>query len=118
MNKPLTLHPYLDYVGSIEFSTEDQLFYGSVQFIEDSVCYESKTLDRLQDAFEKAVDDYLDDCKKLNRKPNTTCKGSFNVRIPQQLHIDLVRYSIKHDQSLNKTVTMAVQKFLNSENES
>lgn len=114
-NKSLLLPEYCGYVGSIEHSKKDNLFYGSVQFITDGIFYESETLEGLQKAFEDAVDEYLADCKAMNRKPNTTCKGSFNVRLPQQLHVDLVRYSVKHEQSLNKTMIQASESFLESE---
>lgn len=112
MNKSFMLDEYLGYVGSIEHSDEDNVFFGKILFIPDLILYESTTLEGLEPAFHEAVDSYLANCKATNRKPHTTCKGSFNIRIPQQLHVDLVRYGIEHDCSLNKTVTTAIENFL------
>lgn len=111
-NTPLLLREYCGYVGSIEYSKEDKVFYGSVQFITDTIAYESEDLQGLESAFRKAVDEYIADCKALSREPNTTCKGSFNVRLPKQLHVELVQYGIKHGISLNKTMTIASEKLL------
>ena len=111
-NTPLLLHEYCGYVGSIEYSKEDKIFYGSVQFITDTIAYESEDLQSLESAFHRAVDEYIEDCKALAREPNTTCKGSFNVRLPKQLHVELVQYGIKHGISLNKTITIASEKLL------
>lgn len=114
-NAPLLLPEYCGYIGSIEYSKEDNVFYGSVQFITDMISYEAEDLNELEPAFHKAVDEYIQDCKALKREPNTTCKGSFNVRIPKQLHVELVQYGIKHGISLNKTITIASEKLLEQE---
>ena len=112
MSKSLMLDEYLGYVGSIEHSQEDNVFFGKVLFIPDLILYEAETLEGLEPAFHEAVNNYRANCKATNRKPHTTCKGSFNVRIPKQLHVDLVRFGIEHDCSLNKAVTIAIESFL------
>lgn len=112
---PLLLPEYCGYIGSIEYSKEDHVFYGSVQFITDMISYEAEDLQGLEPAFHKAVDEYIRDCKALEREPDTTCKGSFNVRIPKQLHVELVQYGIRHGISLNKTITIASEKLLEQE---
>ncbi len=114
-NTQLLLPEYCGYVGSVEHSKEDGVFYGSVQFITDMISYESEDLQGLEPAFHKAVDEYIKDCKALGREPNTTCKGSFNVRVPRQLHVELVQYGIKHGISLNKTITIASERLLEQE---
>lgn len=42
----------------------------------------------IKTAFEEAVDDYVETCKEVNKKPEKSFKGSFNVRIPSELHKD------------------------------
>jgi len=75
------------YYGSIEASPEDNCLYGKLMFIRPLVSYEGVTVAALVQAFQAAVDEYLADCDRLGRKPETPCKGSFNVRIGHDLHL-------------------------------
>ena len=60
---------YKGYVGSIEFSVEDELFYGKVQGIRALISYEGKNASELIEDFHNAVDDYLEVCKKEGSEP-------------------------------------------------
>ncbi len=50
---------YRNYIGSVEFSEADGLFYGEVQEVPALVSYEGKDLEELRNDFHAAVDDYL-----------------------------------------------------------
>ena len=50
---------YKDYVGSIEFSEEDNVFYGKVQNVGGLISYEGETEGDLYVDFCGAVDDFL-----------------------------------------------------------
>ncbi len=54
---------YKGYVGSIEFSKNDGLFFGKVQVIRSLISYEGTTLSSLVSDFHDAVDDYLKLCE-------------------------------------------------------
>lgn len=54
---------YKGYVGNIEFSEKDQIFYGKVQGVKSLISYEGKTTDDLIKDFHNAVDDYLNLCE-------------------------------------------------------
>ena len=58
---------YRGYVGSVEFSEEDAVFFGKVQGIHSLVSYEGTTLEELESDFHNAVDDYLSSCEELKR---------------------------------------------------
>ena len=47
------------YVGSVEFSEEDALFFGKVLGIRALISYEGDTVYKLIEDFHGAVDDYL-----------------------------------------------------------
>ena len=49
---------YKGYVGSVEFSEEDGLFYGKVMGIRALISYEGSTAAELVNDFHGAVDDY------------------------------------------------------------
>ncbi|MBQ9630664.1 MAG: hypothetical protein IJR49_03665 [Treponema sp.] len=55
---------YKGYIGSIEFSNVDKIFYGKVQGIRSLISYEGTTATKLINDFHSAVDDYLALCEK------------------------------------------------------
>ena len=54
---------YRGYIGSVEFSEEDGLFYGKVQGIRSLISYEGKNAKELVKDFHEAVDDYYILCE-------------------------------------------------------
>ena len=50
---------YKGYVGSVEFSEEDDNFYGKVLGIRSLISYEGESVTELLADFHDAVDDYL-----------------------------------------------------------
>lgn len=59
--------------------------------------------------FIAAVDDYLEDCKRDGVEPEKPCKGSFNVRIGEELHCQVALLALMLDEKLNEFVTEAVK---------
>lgn len=49
------------FIGSVNFSTNDQVFYGKVEDINDLVTFEGPTIDELENAFKIAVDLHIQD---------------------------------------------------------
>ncbi len=97
------------YTGSIEFSKEDDLLYGEVLGIESLISYEGKTGGDLETDFEEAIDEYLKDCRDLNREPEKPYKGNFNVRIPSNLHQKAALAARGMSTSLNSFVGEAIR---------
>ena len=95
---------YKGYLGSVEFSEEDGLFYGKVMGIRSLISYEGETSKELLEDFHGAVDDYLEACAADGRQPEVAYKGSFNVRISPELHKRLVVYATAHQMSLNSYI--------------
>ncbi len=95
---------YKGYLGSVEFSEEDGLFYGKVMGIRSLISYEGETAKELLEDFHGAVDDYLETCVAEGRQPEVAYKGSFNVRISPELHKRLVVYATAHQMSLNSYI--------------
>lgn len=99
---------YKDYYATVHFSAEDEVFYGKIIGINDLVSFEGTTVKELKIAFEEAVEDYLETCRELKRKPDKTYKGSFNVRIPSELHRQAALFSAVKNMSLNDFVRYAI----------
>ena len=103
---------YRGYIGSVEFSEEDGLFFGKVQGIRSLISYEGENARELIDDFHNAVDNYFEECKRINSEPETAYKGSFNVRLGTDLHRRAAVYAISHQQSLNSFIEDAVKEKL------
>ncbi|WP_026596620.1 type II toxin-antitoxin system HicB family antitoxin [Methylohalobius crimeensis] len=101
---------YKGYFGSIEPQLDDNKLYGKLLFIRDLVTYEADTLAELKKEFEASVDAYLEDCEELGREPDKPCKGTFNVRIPPELHRKIVLAA--GDKSLNQFVREVLEEKL------
>ena len=60
---------YKGYIGSMEFSEEDNVFYGKVQGIRSLISYEGTNVNELAGDFHNAVDEYLESCRQDGTKP-------------------------------------------------
>ena len=104
---------YKGYVGSVEFSESDELFFGKVQGIRSLISYEGTNASELISDFHNAVDDYLIMCEENGTTPETAYKGSLNVRFKNSdLHRRAAIYAIKMQQSLNSFIEDAVEEKL------
>ena len=77
---------YKGYVGSVEFSETDSVFFGKVMGIRSLISYEGTNGKELVEDFHNAVDEYLLLCEAEGISPEVAYKGSFNVRISPELH--------------------------------
>ena len=107
---------YKDYIGTVHFNAEDELFFGKIEAIEDLVTFEGKTVQELKSAFEEAVEDYIELCNTHGKTLEKSYKGSFNVRLTPELHRKIVKIAIKKGLSLNQFVQKAVEDELIKEN--
>ena len=99
---------YKGYIGSVEFSEEDSLFYGKVMGIRALISYEGESAHDLVEDFHSAVDDYLDLCREQGIEPEKAYKGSFNVRISPELHKQAVAAAMSHNMTLNSFVENSI----------
>ena len=103
---------YKGYYGSVEFSDEDNVFFGRIIGINDHITYEGDSVKSLRKDFNAAVDEYLNVCAELGKDPEKFYKGTFNVRIEPVLHRQLVVYSSSHGKSLNAVVAEAISNYV------
>ena len=104
---------YKGYVGSVEFSENDGVFYGKVQGIRSLISYEGTNASELVADFHGAIDDYLEVCAEENNQPEIPYKGSLNVRFSNKdLHRKAAIYALTHEQSLNHFIEEAVEEKL------
>ena len=103
---------YKGYDGSVEYSAEDRLLHGRILGIRDMVLYDGASIREIEKNFRGAVDEYLAFCAAEGKTPDVPFKGSFNVRIPQDLHQRAARYAEEHEMKLNAVVQQALKEYL------
>ena len=96
------------YFGSVECSLDDEILFGKLLYIRNTVSFEAATVPELRKAFEAAVDDYLEFCKSVGDEPDKPFSGTFNVRIAPDLHKQAVIAADSAGISLNKWVEEAI----------
>jgi len=97
------------FLGSVHFSPEDKCFFGKIEGIDDLVSFEGNTVERLTRNFNNAVRDYQKLCQKQGKAIFKSCKGSFNVRVPRELHTAATRKAVKEGLTLNQLVKRAIE---------
>ena len=103
---------YKGYLGSVEFSESDGVFFGKVLGIRSLISYEGTTAKELVDDFHDAVEDYLALCDANDTEPEKAYKGSFNIRISPELHKQAAIYALSHLTTLNRFVEDSIREKL------
>lgn len=104
---------YKGYFAHIEYSDEDNCFFGTIAGINDVISFEGDSIEELKKAFADAVEDYLGICNRQGKEPQKAYKGSFNVRIDPELHKRAALAASAGGISLNQLVEKAVQNYVN-----
>ncbi len=66
---------YKGYIGSVEFSESDGVFFGKVQGIRSLISYEGTSAAELINDFHGAIDDYLALCEEEGSSPRDCLQG-------------------------------------------
>ena len=106
---------YKGYLATIEFSPDDEVFFGKVHGINDLITFEGTDVKNLKAAFHHAIEDYLKTCKQLQKVADKTYKGVFNVRIDASLHRKASFVAKQHKMTLNEFVKTAINSALGGE---
>jgi predicted HicB family RNase H-like nuclease len=101
---------YKDFQGSVEF--EDGRLIIRILHIDYLVTTEIESASNAQTAFEELVDDYLETCAQLGKKPSKPFKGSINVRIPVELHRKVAMAAADIGESMNSWIADALRAYV------
>lgn len=99
---------YKGYYAEVHFSAANDVFYGKILSINDLVSFEGNSVKELKEAFHEAAEEYLETCNELGKEPDKTYKGTFNVRIPSELHKQASLVAAVKNVSLNDFVRYAI----------
>ncbi len=54
---------YKSFIGSVQFSADDGIFFGKIEGINDLVTFEGTTVDELINSFQSMVEAHINDSK-------------------------------------------------------
>jgi predicted HicB family RNase H-like nuclease len=100
---------YKEFIGTVHYSTEDNVFFGKIEGIHDLIVFEGTTVNEIQQAFQEAVEDYISLCKQTGKALFKSYRGSFNIRISPDLHRKAVNKSCLLGMTLNQFVKKAIE---------
>jgi predicted HicB family RNase H-like nuclease len=100
---------YKGFIGSVHFSSDDNVFFGKVEGINDLITFEGETVKELTDAFHYMIDEHIRDCEKGNEFLKKSYKGSFNIRLTPDLHRRAAIAAKMHGNTLNSFVKEAIE---------
>jgi predicted HicB family RNase H-like nuclease len=109
MNNILT---YKGFIGSVNYSADNHIFFGKIEGINDLVTFEGSTVEDLENAFHDMVNQHIEDCRLEGKPVEKSYKGSFNVRISSDLHKKAVLSARSKGITLNQLVKQAVKREL------
>ena len=93
------------YTARVEFDPRDNIFWGKVLGIHDSITFEGETVAQLTKDFHNAIDFYLQDCAKTGRPPQKPASGKLMLRVPPQVHSAALLAAQATGKSLNQWAT-------------
>ncbi len=105
---------YKDFIGSVNFSAEDDVFYGKIEGISSLVTFEGNSVASLKKAFRKAVADYIELCRAKGINPQKTYSGILNIRLSSETHRKAAMHSTKRGTTLNGFIKTAIENELKS----
>lgn len=103
---------YKGFIGTVDFSAEDHLFYGKIIGVDDLVTFEGTTVDELESSFKYMVDKHIEDCETEGKPAEKSYKGIFNIRVGPDLHKKAAQAARIKGITLNQLIKKALQKEL------
>ena len=103
---------YKGYFGSVNYSDEDEIFYGKVEYIRSLISYEGDDIKSLKQGFNEAVDDYLQLCQQEKIEPEKPYQGNLYIQLKPDLHKQTEIAAQQKGINLNNLVAEALEKYL------
>jgi len=80
-SRPMNAMTYIGFSARIEFDGADGIFFGIIAGIRDRISFHGATVKDLTGAFHEAVDDYIETCAKIGKKPLKPYSGKLMLRV-------------------------------------
>lgn len=106
---------YRGYTGSVEYSSRDRIFHGTLVGITDIITFEGSSVEALERSFRESVDDYLDFCGEQGMEPQKPYSGKFVLRLSPEVHRAASIAARRAHSSMNGWIIGAIQTRLEAE---
>lgn len=93
---------YRGYSAQVQFDPEDEIFVGRLAGINDVVGFHADTVEALKAAFHEAVDDYVQACARVGKKPDKAFSGKVMFRVDPTVHANAALAAQLSGMSLNE----------------
>ena len=104
---------YKNFIATVKFSTEDEVFIGRIEGIDSVVSFEGQSVEELKFAFHEAVENYLDFCSRRGiTNIQKSYSGIFNIRINSEMHRRAAISAKIHGKTLNSCVKEAIERYI------
>lgn len=77
---------YKGYTARVAFDDRDNILVGRLLGIADIVSFHADNVCALRSAFKEAVDDYLETCAQIGKRPEKSVSGKLMLRVPPEVH--------------------------------
>ena len=93
---------YKGYSARVEYSDEDGCFVGRVAGIRDILTFHGESVAEVRQAFEEALDFYLESCAERGEMPNKPYSGKLLLRVAPEVHAAVANAAEVSGQSINQ----------------
>ncbi len=101
---------YKGYTGIVEYDAEGKIFTGELIGLRSVITFQGRNPEELETSFRESIELFLDMCKEDGVTSEKPYSGRFNIRIPSELHREIVIRADADRKSLNEWVTEALEK--------
>jgi predicted HicB family RNase H-like nuclease len=100
---------YKGYQANIELDEQANVFHGEVINTRDVITFQGSSVEELKQAFEDSVDDYIEFCASRGEDPEKPFSGKFLVRMPPEVHRQIMAEARRQGKSLNAYILEKLQ---------
>ena len=104
------------YTARVEYDERDNILIGRLFGIRSIISFYADTVVKLRIEFEKAVEDYLAECKEEGVKPEKPASGKLLLRIPPEVHGKALVAAQAAGKSLNQWATEVLRSAVHAGN--
>jgi len=93
---------YKGFKAKIEFSADDNVFFGRLLGMRDIVTFHGMTVKELRAAMKETVEFYLEVSKKTGNSVRKHYSGKVQLRLPDALHAKIAEAAAAAGKSINE----------------
>jgi predicted HicB family RNase H-like nuclease len=102
------------YTARVEYDERDNILVGRLLGIRSIISFHAETVSELRLEFEKAVEDYLAECKEEGVTPERPASGKMLLRVPPEVHRKALVAAQASGKSLNQWASEVLQDAVHS----